>query len=119
MKKVLSVTALILLLSCAAFAGRQDFELQNFSGRTIVRVFASPSYLDKYTLDNEFTGEALPLKSGESTTLLFDSGDDKNTRYWDLLVFFENEEDCIQYERLDLLQISKITIDINGEIFAE
>ena len=119
MRKLLPVTALILLLSCTAFASRQDFELQNYSGRTVVRIFASPSYLDNYTLENEFTGDGLPLKSGESTTLRFDSGDNKNTQYWDMLVFFDNDDDCIQYRRLDLLKISSIVIDGNGEIFTK
>ena len=118
MKKVLSVTALILLLSCAAFAGRQDFELHNYSGKTIVKIYVSPSYLDVYKSQHQFTGGSLPLKSGKSTTLRFTNGENRNTQYWDMLVLFA-DDDHMQYRRLDLLNIYKITLDGNGDIFTK
>ena len=118
MKKVLFAAVLVCLFIGTAFAGRQDFELQNYSGKTIVKVYVSPSYLDNYKPQHQFTGGGLPLKSGRSTTLRFNNGEDKNTRYWDMLVIFE-DDDHMQYRRLDLIDIYSITIDGRGEIFTK
>lgn len=118
MKKLLPAVILVFLLSCAAFAGRQDFELQNFSGKTIVKVYVSPSYLDTYKPQHQFTGGGLPLRSGRSTTLNFTNGEDTNTRYWDMLIIFEDDE-RIQRRRLDLLSIYSVTIDGNGDFFTK
>ena len=115
MKKFMFAMFLVVFMCVSAFAGKQNFKLINYSGKTIVAVYVSPSFQDKYKAQDKFTGGGIPLKSGDEVTLNFDPRINTNVRYWDMRVFFP-DGNYWNWSRLDLLNIYQITIDGGGKI---
>ena len=115
MKKFTLAMFLIVLMCGAAFAGKQNFKLINYSGQTITAVYVSPSFQDKYKPQDKFTGGGIPVRNGDYVTLNFTPTRNTNVRYWDMRVFFP-DGDYWNWSKLDLLNIYEITIDEDGTI---
>lgn len=114
--KVISVLALALLLLMGsgldnkAYAGRQDFTLVNYSGRTIYKLYISRS--DHTDWEEDVLGNGT-LPHGQSRKVNFSSSE--RGVYWDILAVFQNGDEW-RWDGIDLTKTSQITIDGTGTI---
>lgn len=91
-----------------AYAGRQDFTLVNYSGRTIYYLYVSRS--DHTGWEEDLLGNGV-LKHGDSRKINFSSNE--NGRYWDIRVVFEDGSDWY-WNGVDLQTVYKMVIDGRG-----
>ena len=97
-----------------ALAGKQDFTLVNRTGFDIAEVYVSAHSKDDW--ESDLMGKAL-LASGASVVIRFAPSD--GTADWDLKVV-DGKGKAIVWEKLDLLQISKVTLHYtDGKASAE
>lgn len=107
------------LLLCVAIstpvqAGDQDFELINQTGVDIYALYASPHSASDW--EEDILGLDV-LLAGDSVTIQFDPAE--AAALWDLRVEDENG-DAIEWERLNLLRISIVTLYFeDGRAWAE
>jgi len=85
-------------------AGAQDFTLVNETGVEIDKVFVSPHDSDDW--EEDVLGKDT-LPSGQSVEIKFDR--DETAAQWDLKVE-DKEGNAIEWESLNLLKISKVTL---------
>ena len=90
--------------SAATQGAAQDFTLVNDTGVEIDKVFVSPH--DKDDWEEDVLGKDT-LPSGQSVEIKFDR--DENAAEWDLRVE-DKEGNHIEWENLNLLKISKLTL---------
>ena len=108
--------ALFLLLATAGpvLAGKQDFTLVNQTGFDIHEVYISPHAGDDW--EDDVMGKAI-LVDGQSVAIKFARTD--KTKEWDLKVV-NKEGRAIVWEKLNLLEISKVTLHFkDGKAAAE
>jgi hypothetical protein len=106
--------AMLLAVPGAVWAGAQDFALNNATGVDIYEVYVSPASSDDWQED--VLGVDV-LEDGDSVEISFDR--DEDAAYWDLMVV-DSEGDNIQWYRLNLTEISEVTLRItNGKAVAE
>lgn len=98
-----------------AFAGSQDFDLENGTGRTIAYIYLSPTREANWIYQDEL-GPNEVLRPGESIFISFDPRD--NVRYWDIKVIYDNGKEDY-WECLDLYRIFNITIRPGGTVTIE
>ncbi|HVG34421.1 MAG TPA: hypothetical protein VM911_15230 [Pyrinomonadaceae bacterium] len=97
-----------------ATAGAQDFTLVNKTGVVINKLFVSPHNADDWQED--VLGKDT-LADGESVEIKFSRGE--KAAMWDLRVE-DTKGNAIEWESLNLLEISKITLHYdNGKATAE
>jgi pyruvate/2-oxoglutarate dehydrogenase complex dihydrolipoamide acyltransferase (E2) component len=90
--------------SSAAAAAAQDFTLVNDTGVEIDKVYISPHDADDW--EEDILGKDT-LPTGESVEVKFDR--DETAAKWDLRVE-DKQGNGIEWENLDLLKISKLTL---------
>ena len=98
--------ALFLLFATAGpvFAGKQDFTLINQTGFDIHEVYLSPHGGDDW--EEDVMGKGI-LADGQSVAIKFARTD--KTKEWDLKVV-DKDGKAIVWEKLDFLEISKVTL---------
>jgi len=106
--------ALAMVAMGSAYAGDQDFTVFNETGVEINRMYTSPHSSESW--DEDVLGEyALP--SGEGVEITFSPRE--QAALWDLRVE-DAEGNFITWERLNLLEISAVTLYYeDGEAWAE
>jgi hypothetical protein len=92
-------------VSSVSAQGKQDFDLVNQTGITIVEVYITPHNAKDWG-DNVFTDDE-PLKNGDKTTILFSRKE--KSKYWDLYVV-DKADNHFQWDNLNLLEISEVTL---------
>ena len=110
------VLALILWIAALStvLAGKQDFKLVNQTGFDVAEVYVSAHSTDDW--ENDVMGKAV-LATGASVVIHFAPSD--KTKDWDLKVV-DGKGKSIVWEKLDLLQISKVTLHYaDGKASAE
>ena len=100
------LAALVVLFATVAtsLAGKQDFTLINKTGFDIHEVYVSPHSSDDW--ESDVMGKGV-LADGQSVAIKFERGD--KTKEWDLKVV-DKAGKAIVWEKLDLLEISKVTL---------
>lgn len=106
---------MVLTMAGTAFAGSQDFDLENGTGHTIAYICLSPSDENAWVYQDEL-GPNDVLRPGESIFLTFSPRDD--VRYWDIKVVYDNGKEDV-WEDLDLYRIFNITIRPGGTVSIE
>lgn len=103
---VAALCTLSLLLATTAFAlqGKQDFTLHNETGVEIHELYVSPHDSDDWEED-VLGRDTLP--NGESVEIHFSRKE--KAKLWDLKVV-DGEGHSIEWENLNLLEISEITL---------
>jgi hypothetical protein len=102
--------ALSLLLAPAAFAqGKQDFTLVNQTGVEIHELYVSPHSTDEW--EEDILGRDT-LPSGESVDITFSPKE--RAKLWDLKIV-DGKGNSIEWENLNLLEISKVTLHYNSK----
>ena len=91
--------------AAADHAGAQDFTLVNKTGVEIDKVFISPHDADDW--EEDILGKDT-LPDGQSVDVKFDR--DETAAKWDLRIE-DKEGNAIEWENLDLLKISKLTLN--------
>lgn len=114
-KTFVAIGALSMLLLPAALAqGKQDFTLVNKTGVEINAVYISPHSADDW--EEDILGQDT-LPKGESVDITFDRKE--KSKLWDLRIE-DKEGNGIEWENLNLLEISKVTLYYkNGKATAE
>jgi hypothetical protein len=108
------LAAALLAVPMAAWAGAQDFILNNATGVDIYGLYVSPASADSW--EEDVLGVDV-LEDGDSVEISFDR--DEDAAYWDLMVV-DSEGDNIQWFRLKLTEISEVTLRLNnGKAIAE
>ncbi|HWR39269.1 MAG TPA: hypothetical protein VN611_07195 [Patescibacteria group bacterium] len=110
-RRVLLLGLLILLtmaFSATAFAGAQDFDLVNATGKAITHVYVSPHNVNDWQED--VLGREI-LDDGDSVAITFGGGE--RATYWDIKAIFEDGS-SIFWENFNLKSISVITLQGNG-----
>src|SRR5690348_16369412 len=112
---IICLTALLLLVNrSTTLAGDQDFVLINKTGVEIHNLHVSPS--DKEEWGGDILGKDT-LADGESAEIKFSPQEEAEK--WDLRVA-DKEGNAIQWDDLNLMKISKITLHYNdGKATAE
>lgn len=111
MKKLVFIFSLlfVLMLSCSvAFAGAQDFTLDNQTGVDIHYVYVAPHNSNSWGSDI-MGKDALP--NGDSVHITFDSGD--KAAYWDIRVE-DTSGGFLEWHNFNLKEISTIILKANG-----
>ena len=99
------VCALATLVAPAVFAqGRQDFTLHNQTGVEIHELYVSPHSSDDW--EEDILGEDT-LPAGESVDIKFNRAE--TAAEWDLRIE-DKQGNAIEWENLNLLKISKLTL---------
>jgi hypothetical protein len=114
-QKLIAITAISLLVAATTMAqGKQDFTLHNNTGVEIHKLFISPHSTDEW--EEDILGkETLP--DGESLEITFSRKE--SAKLWDLKIV-DKEGTSIEWESLNLLEISEITLHFkNGKATAE
>lgn len=105
MKAVAALGVLSMLLATVAFAqGRQDFTVVNATGVEIHELYVSPHSTDEWEED-VLGRDTLP--AGDSCEITFDRSE--RAAMWDLKIV-DGEGNSIEWENLNLLEISKATL---------
>ena len=115
MKKIF-VLALVFWFAALAdsFAGKQDFTLVNRTGFDIAEVYVSAHSKDDW--ESDVMGKGV-LANGATVEIHFAPSD--KTKDWDLKVV-DGKGKSIVWEKLDLLEISKVTLHYtDGKASAE
>ena len=110
MKRNIFAAALLLLLMAAscAFAGPQDFVLVNNTGVEIHGVHIAPSESDNWGQD--ILGDQI-LEDGQTLTVQFTA---QSAELWDIRVLDE-DGDALDFKKFNLFEVSKVTLNDNGE----
>ena len=104
-KALVSILALSTLLSSAAFAqGKQDFTVVNKTGVIISELYVSPHSADDW--EEDILGQDV-LANNDSVDITFSPKE--KAKLWDLKVV-DSKGNSIEWENLNLLEISKITL---------
>lgn len=113
MKKIGVFLILGLIFAGYAFAGDQDFVLVNETGVEIAELYISPASTDNWGED-VLTVDTLP--DGADCDIKFSRNESAD--FWDLKVV-DHEGSSVEWERLKLTAISKVTLTIdNGKPMA-
>ncbi|HEY8241625.1 MAG TPA: hypothetical protein VIH35_09270 [Kiritimatiellia bacterium] len=97
--------ACMVLVCPRAFAGAQDFTIENATGADIHQLYVSPTDADDWQED--VLGEEGILEEGDSATVRFDPGEDST--YWDIKVA-DSDGTEIVWQKLNLKKIGKVTL---------
>ncbi len=109
-----ALAGLLLFAVSAALAGEQDFTLHNKTGVEIHKLHISPHSADEWGED--VLGQDT-LANGESVDIKFHRTE--KAAHWDLRVE-DSEGHSIEWENLNLLEISEVTLYYkNGKAWAE
>jgi hypothetical protein len=113
--KLIALVAVSLLLASAAFAqGKQDFTLHNNTGVEIHKLYISPHSANEWQED--ILGRAT-LPDGESVEINFSRKE--TAKLWDLRIE-DKDGTAIEWENLNLLEISEITLHYkDGKAWAD
>jgi hypothetical protein len=104
-QKLIAVVAIsFLVASTAAAQGKQDFTLHNNTGVEIHKLFISPHDVNEW--EEDILGRDT-LADGESVEVHFSRKE--TSKDWDLKVV-DKEGNSIEWESLNLLEISEITL---------
>ncbi len=103
-RSFLFALAVLFATVATSLAGKQDFTLVNRTGFDIHEVYVSPHSSDDW--ESDVMGKGI-LVEGQSIEIKFERGD--KTKEWDLKVV-DKAGKGIVFEKLDLLEISKVTI---------
>ena len=104
----------ILLTHDVSAQGKQDFTLHNETGVTIAELYVSPTKSNLW--EEDVLGQDV-LLDGESLEIFFSSR--TKPKFWDIKVV-DNEGESIIWERLNLLEISEVTLYFEkGRAWAE
>jgi hypothetical protein len=107
--RTLLVCALSALLASTVFAqGKQDFTLHNATGVEIHELYVSPHNSEEW--EDDILGEDT-LPNGESLVIHFSRKE--TAKLWDLKIV-DGEGNSVEWENLNLLKISEITLHKNG-----
>lgn len=110
---VTSISLVLVLAAGAAAQGKQDFTLNNSTGKVISEVYVSPNTVNDWEED---VLEEDVLGNGESVDISFSRTEKAN--FWDLKVIFSDGKFAI-WEKLNLSQITDLTISFkNGKPWA-
>ena len=113
MKTLFTLVLCTLVLACAlvapALALDQDFVLVNSTGVVIEKIFVSPHDADKW--GDDIMGQDV-LADGESLEVKFHR--DEAAAEWDLKIE-DREGNTIEWEKLSLPTINKITLDYDDK----
>src|SRR6185295_6771842 len=114
-QKLIAIVAISLLVSAIAMAqGKQDFTLHNNTGVEIHKLFISPHSTDEW--EEDILGKDT-LADGESVEITFSRKE--TAKLWDLKVV-DKEGTSIEWENLNLLEISEVTLHFkDGKATAE
>ena len=112
MKKVVCVMlAVVLSMVLSAVAGQQDFTLVNDTGVEIHQIFISSAATDSW--EEDLLGDDGVLPNGNEVEINFSP--DEDAELWDVRIV-DNEGTAIDWERLKLTEITKLTLQIeDGE----
>ncbi|HEY0006012.1 MAG TPA: hypothetical protein VGB17_14620 [Pyrinomonadaceae bacterium] len=115
MKALVALFALSMLLVPTAFAqGRQDFTLVNATGVEINAVYVSPHSVNDW--EEDILGQDT-LANGDSVDITFSRKE--RAAKWDLRIE-DKDGNAIEWENLNLLEISKLTLHYkNGKAWAD
>ena len=105
---LLILSILMIGLPTFAFAGAQDFVTVNNTGVDIYHLYVSPS--DSNTWGNDILGEDV-LLANDSNDIVFDKAE--TSALWDLKIS-DKDGNELEWTQLDLLTISKITLNYDG-----
>lgn len=97
-------TAVATTTPAAATTGAQDFTLVNETGVEIDKVYIAPHESDDW--EEDILGQDT-LASGQKVDIKFNRGE--KAALWDLRVE-DSKENSIEWESLNLLEISKLTL---------
>lgn len=103
-KTFLFALVCLLLPVASSFAGKQDFKLVNKTSFDVHEVYVSPHSSEDW--EEDVLGQGI-LEVGKSVDITFDRSD--KTKDWDLKVV-DGAGKSIVWEKLNLLEISKVTI---------
>jgi hypothetical protein len=98
-------TAALLGFGGPAFAGDQDFTLQNRTGYQIDNVFISRHSASQWG-DDVLGKDALP--DGSSTPITFP--DRQHGCHWDLMVRYHSDSNTVTWSDINLCEVNKITL---------
>ena len=114
-KALVAICALSMSLATAAFAqGKQDFTLVNMTGVEIHEVYISPHTTEDW--EEDILGQDT-LPNGDSVEITFSRTE--KAKLWDLKIV-DGKGNAIEWERLNLLEISKVTLHYkNGKAWAD
>ncbi len=111
--QILLLTALLItggvLTGNTAEAGKQDFTIVNFSGKTIYHLYVSRS--DHSNWEEDLLGRYDTIKHGDSKKITFSSREDG--KFWDIKVVFKNGREWV-WNGVDLETVYRIRIDGKG-----
>jgi hypothetical protein len=109
-----ALAAVLLFVVSAASAGEQDFTLHNNTGVEIHKLHISPHSSDEWGED--ILGQDT-LANGESVHIKFHRSE--TAAHWDLKVE-DSEGHSIEWESLNLLEISEVTLHYaDGKAWAD
>jgi len=97
-----------LLFSSTVFAGSQDFELINNTGKAITHIYVSPTNVNDWQED--VLGQDI-LENGDSVRISFGNGE--RAANWDIKATYANGNE-LYWEKFNLKTISTITLQANG-----
>lgn len=114
-QKLIAIAAVSILVAGLAMAqGKQDFTLHNNTGVEIHKLFISPHSTDEW--EEDILGKDT-LPDGESVEINFSRKE--TAKLWDLKIV-DKEGTSIEWENLNLLEISEITLHFkDGKATAE
>jgi len=109
------ISVLSLLLVSVAFAqGKQDFLLNNQTGVEIHELYVAPHSSDEW--EEDILGQDT-LAGGESLNIHFSRKE--TAKLWDIKIV-DGEGNSVEWEGLNLLQISEVTLFKKGsKVWAE
>jgi hypothetical protein len=115
LRALVAVCLLALLVNLPAHAqGKQDFTLVNQTGVEIHELYVSPHKSDSW--EEDILGQDT-LPGGESVVIHFSPKE--KAKLWDLKVV-DKEGNSIEWESLNLLEISKLTLHYkDGKAWAD
>ena len=99
---------LVLIMASCALAGPQDFVLVNNTGVDIHAVHIAPSASDNW--GDDILGDQI-LENGQILTVTFAA---QKAELWDIRVADE-DGDTLDFQEFNLFEISKVTLNNNGE----
>lgn len=109
-----AAAALLLAFSSAGLAGDQDFTVENQTGVEIHKLFVSPHSADDW--QDDVLGQDT-LADGDSVEIQFSP--QEQAAHWDLRIE-DSEGASIEWESLDLLAISAVTLHFkDGKAWAD
>ena len=107
-RSLLLACLLVLAAFSSSYAGKQDFLLVNQTGVDIQEVYVAPHSSEEWAED--VMGKDM-LVSGKSVKIHFER--ESKTKIWDLKVVDKAGKASV-WENLNLLEISKVTLHLDG-----